>query len=317
METKEGKPDLRPSDIKKAVLVYNRNSGKQFFAGNSRRVREILELLESLLGRGSVRLREVRRFEEIAAAAGEIAAQREEWVIIAGGDGTIRALIERLASLFYFPYISIFPAGTINLIARELHLSRNPEKWFSRVAKLHTVPVYYGMANFHLFLTVAGIGFDSLVVRSVSEKEKKLLNTLAYVLEGTDIVRREVLFGNWPYRFSVRFDDETEWQEGTSVIVGKSRYYAGRYNLFKKASLALPVFYVALFKGAGRADFLRYAARMALGALEGVDDILVRTASKLEIRCNEEGFAAELDGDAVTAAPLLISMGDTPLKFIA
>ena len=58
-------------------------------------------------------------------------------------------------------------------------------------------------------MTVAGIGFDSLVVDKVTEKEKKLLNKLAYVWQGTEIMRKEFLFNNWRYRFQVRFDDET------------------------------------------------------------------------------------------------------------
>jgi len=37
----------------------------------------------------------------------------------------------------------------------------------------------------------------------------------------------------------------------------------------------------------------------------------------LEIRCNVEDFAAELDGDAITTAPLKIELEETPIKFLA
>ena len=118
-------------------------------------------------------------------------------------------------------------------------------------------------------------------------------------------MRKELLFNNWRYRFQVRFDDEEEWLEGTSVIVGKSRYYAGRYNLFFGASLSSPQLHVALFTGDKRSDFIRYAACIAMEALT------------LEIRCNEENFAAELDGDAVTTTPLVIEMEPEPIIFLA
>ena len=108
-------------------------------------------------------------------------------------------------------------------------------------------------------LGVAGIGFDSLVVDKVTEKEKKLLNKLAYVWHGTEIMRKEFLFNNWRYRFQVRFDDEEQWYDATSVIVGKSRYYAGRYNLFNGASLSSPLLHAALFTGDKRGDFIRQA----------------------------------------------------------
>ena len=303
--------------FKKVVIVYNRNSGKQLFASMMAKINEIFKRLKDQLGFKTVELREIKRFDEIPAIAKEMKAEQVDWVVIAGGDGTIRALIEQLSNNNYLPYISVFPAGTVNLVAKELLMSGDPYKWAKRVLKGVEVPVYLGRANGHVFLTVTGIGFDSLVVDNVTEKEKKLLNKLAYVLQGTEIMRKEVLFSNWRYRFQVRIDDEEEWHEASSVIVGKSRYYAGRYNLFRGASLSTPWLYTALFTGAKRADFIRYAACIAMEA-SGLDkDIVVRRAKRLEIRCNVEDFAAELDGDAVTSAPLSIELEDEPIKFLA
>ena len=303
--------------FKKVVIVYNRNSGKQLFASMMAKINEIFKRLKDQLGFKTVELREIKRFDEIPAIAKEMKAEQVDWVVIAGGDGTIRALIEQLSNNNYLPYISVFPAGTVNLVAKELLMSGDPYKWAKRVLKGVEVPVYLGRANGHVFLTVTGIGFDSLVVDNVTEKEKKLLNKLAYVLQGTEIMRKEVLFSNWRYRFQVRFDDEEEWHEASSVIVGKSRYYAGRYNLFRGASLSTPWLYTALFTGAKRADFIRYAACIAMEALGLDKDIVVRRAKRLEIRCNVEDFAAELDGDAVTSAPLSIELEDKPIKFLA
>lgn len=303
--------------FKKVVIVYNRNSGKQLFASMMAKINEIFKRLKDQLGFKTVELREIKRFDEIPAIAKEMKAEQVDWVVIAGGDGTIRALIEQLSNNNYLPYISVFPAGTVNLVAKELLMSGDPYKWAKRVLKGVEVPVYLGRANGHVFLTVTGIGFDSLVVDNVTEKEKKLLNKLAYVLQGTEIMRKEVLFSNWRYRFQVRFDDEEEWHEASSVIVGKSRYYAGRYNLFRGASLSTPWLYTALFTGAKRADFIRYAACIAMEALGLDKDIVVRRAKRLEIRCNVEDFAAELDGDAVTSAPLSIELEDEPIRFLA
>lgn len=303
--------------FKKVVLVYNRNSGKQLFASMMAKVNEVFKRLKELVGFKNVEMCEIKYFDQLPEIAQKIVDEQADWVIIAGGDGTIRALIEQLANRRYAPYISVFPAGTVNLVAKELLVSGDPGKWLKRVAKGIEVPVYLGRANGHIFLTVTGIGFDSLVVDSVSEKEKKLLNKLAYVWQGTELMRKELLFNNWRYRFEVRFDDEAEWHEASSVIVGKSRYYAGRYNLFNGASLSSPVLHVALFTGCKRGDFMRYAACIAMEALNLDRDIIIRKARKLEIRCNAENFAAELDGDAVTCAPLSIVMEDVPIKFLA
>ena len=176
--------------FKKVVIVYNRNSGKQLFASMIARINEIFKRLKDALGSKTVELREIKRFDEIPAIAEALQAEAVDWVIIAGGDGTIRAFVEQLSNRKYLPYISVFPAGTVNLVAKELLLSGDPYKWAKRVLKGVEVPVYLGRANGHVFLTVTGIGFDSLVVDNVTEKEKKLLNKLAYVLQGTEIMRK-------------------------------------------------------------------------------------------------------------------------------
>lgn len=303
--------------FKKVVLLYNRNSGKQLFASMMSKVNETFKRIKAVVGAKNAEMWDIKYFDQIPEIAQRIVDEQADWVIIAGGDGTIRAMIEQLANRKYVPYISVFPAGTVNLVAKELLVKSDPEKWCKRMFKGIKSPVYLGRANDNVFLTVAGVGFDSLVVDNVSEKEKKLLNKLAYVWQGTEIMRKELLFNNWRYRFQVRFDDEEEWLEGTSVIVGKSRYYAGRYNLFFGASLGSPQLHVALFTGDKRSDFIRYAACIAMEALTLDNDIIIRKARRLEIRCNEENFAAELDGDAVTTTPLVIEMEPEPIIFLA
>lgn len=303
--------------FKKIFLVYNRNSGKQLFASMMARVNEVYKRLRNAYGSDKVELIQIRFFSEVSEVTARIIREKADWVIIAGGDGTIRAMVEQLADSSHMPYISIFPAGTVNLVAKELLVSNDPGKWFKRMSKGIEVPVYLGRANGHVFLTVAGIGFDSLVVDTVSETEKKLLSKFAYVLQGTEIVRKELLFSNWRYKFQVRFDDDETWYDASSVIVGKSRYYAGRYNLFREASISSPLLHTAIFTGSSRGDFIRYAAYIAMEALQIDSSIIIKRARKMEIRCNEEHFAAELDGDVVTEAPLSIYIEDEPIKFLA
>ena len=304
-------------NINNVLHVYNRNSGKQLFASMFARVNEVFKRLKNIFGSKRLEICDVQSFLELDNITERIIAEQVEWVIIAGGDGTIRALIEKLANKNCFPYISVFPAGTVNLVAKELLMNNEPEKWVKRIIKGIVTPVYLARTNGHVFLTVTGIGFDSLVVNNVTEESKKLLNKMAYAVQGVELVRKELAFNDWNYKFNVRFDDEQEWYEASSVIVGKSRYYAGRYSLFQGASLSKNELHIALFTGKTRNDFMRYAACIAMEALQLENSIVLQTAKKLEIRCNEENFAAELDGDAITSAPLIVEMDDVPIKFLA
>lgn len=305
------------STFQKIVIVYNRNSGKQLFASMLARVNEVNKRLKQIVEPRNVEVVEIKSFKELETLTTRICIEKYDWVIVAGGDGTLRAIIDYFVKHKHIPYISVFPAGTVNLVAKELLMSNDPLKWVKRISKGIITPVQLGKANGHVFLTVAGVGFDSLVVDNVSELDKKLFSKLAYVWQGTEMIRKEFLYSNWRYKFKVRIDDETEWYDASSVIVGKSRYYAGRYSLFHGASLSEPQLYVALFTGDTRADFMRYAAVIAMEALSLDNTINIKTAKKLEIRCNVEDFAAELDGDAITTAPLQIELHSVPIKFLA
>ena len=215
--------------FQKVMIVYNRNSGKQLFASMLARVNEVKKRLKQVIDPKSLEFVEIKSFEQVEGLAARICQEKYDWIIVAGGDGTLRAIIDVFAKHEHMPYVSVFPAGTVNLVAKELLMSNDPAKWVKRVSKGIVSPVQLGKANGHIFLTVAGIGFDSLVVDNVSELEKKLLSKLAYVWQGTEMMRKEFVYSNWRYKFQVRLDDEEEWYEASSVIVGKSRYYAGRY----------------------------------------------------------------------------------------
>ncbi len=307
---------VSPRQFHKVFFLYNRNSGKQLFASMLSRINETLERIREELPAAQVDFVSVREFSELPPIADRIQKGNYDWVIIAGGDGTIRALIDLLVQRKHVPLIGVFPAGTVNLIAKELSLTNDPYRWVHRAMKGVSQPVYLGRANGSIFLTVAGVGFDSLVVDNVSLLQKKLLSKFAYILKGGETMRKELFISHWRYKFKVRLDDDPHWYTGTSLIVGKSRYYAGRYNLFVGAGLQDPYLHVAIFTGHKRADFLRYATVIAMEALSSDKSILVKKAKRVEISCNEEEFPVELDGDAVTATPLLLEIMEEPFYFL-
>lgn len=303
--------------FKKVMLVFNPNSGRQLFNDSASRVNEVRNLLRGILGSAILTEVAIRSFEEVRSIAKRICDEDFDWVIVAGGDGTLRAITEVFVENDKFPYMSIYPMGTVNLVAKELMMSPEPEKWVKRISKGIAIPVWLGQANNRLFMTCAGIGIDSLVIDSVSETEKKYLSKFAYVLQGTELVKRELLWKDWQYKFEVMIDDDGIWRDAASVIVAKSRYYAGKFSLVNGASLSSPKLHVCLFRGVNKLDLLRYFALLATDTLAADKSVEIIEAKKVEIKCNIEKFAAELDGDCLVSSPLSISLLPSPIKFIS
>ena len=80
----------------KVLIVYNQNSGKQFFANMFARINEVYKRLKDIYGSKRIDIYDVKSFSDLDNIAEHICKEQIEWVIIAGGDGTIRALIEKL-----------------------------------------------------------------------------------------------------------------------------------------------------------------------------------------------------------------------------
>ena len=90
--------------FKKVFILFNRYSGKQLFATNAARINQIFKLLKEKLN-AQVEMLDVRYFEQMPELARQVAEEQCDWVIIAGGDGTIRAFVEDLLRLDFHPYI--------------------------------------------------------------------------------------------------------------------------------------------------------------------------------------------------------------------
>ena len=309
---------INVQEFKSIMIVYNSKAGcHQFFGDMQQRISEVSLTLRQLLGAKIVKEVSLSTFVQIQAVGKRICEERVDWVVVAGGDGTLRALVEVFVENNYWPYVSIFPAGTVNLVAKELLQTSDPEKWLKRTLKGIVTPIWLGKANDRIFLTVAGIGVDSLVVHGVTDKEKKYLSKFAYVRQGSELVRKELFMRNWQYKFQVMINGDCVWRDASSVIVAKSRYYAGRFSLVDHGSLSAPTLHVCMFTGSKRADFLRYAALLATDLLSLDKTVEIIPATSVVIRSNVDAFVAELDGDSLVSSPLDISLIDRPLNFIS
>ena len=305
-------------EFSKVIIIHNAKAGAQsLFNDMPQRIIDVTNKLRKALGKSVVEEITINRFPEIKKLGKRICEEKVGWVIVAGGDGTLRALVEEFVKADYYPYVSIFPAGTVNLVAKELNQAADADRWIKRVLKGFVTPVWLGQANKRVFLTVAGIGVDSLVVDRVTEKDKKLLSKLAYVKQSGKLVGKELLLHKWQYKFKVMIDKDGKWRNATSVIVAKSRYYAGRFSLVDGGSLSKPTLHVCLFTGGKAIDFLRYTALIAADLLSLDKSVEIIPAQQVQIKCNVDSFAVELDGDSVVKSPLEISLLPNPIYFVS
>jgi len=123
-----------------------------------------------------------------AAATNAIAAGAS-MVITAGGDGTVRAVAEALRESGVS--MAIVPSGTGNLLARNLQLPLGNIDASTAIAfggadraidlGVASLTTDTGQAQEHVFLVLAGLGFDAQMIAHTRSDLKKQVGWLAYV----------------------------------------------------------------------------------------------------------------------------------------
>ncbi|HWU04674.1 MAG TPA: diacylglycerol kinase family protein, partial [Novosphingobium sp.] len=116
-------------------------------------------------------------------------AERTDVVCIVGGDGTARTIVEHNRKLAGRAQICIYPAGTVNLIARERRSPPDPAAFVAHLApartnspnRHHTGRITLADGQSRAFLCCASVGPDAEVVARVSPALKRRLGRWAYV----------------------------------------------------------------------------------------------------------------------------------------
>jgi diacylglycerol kinase (ATP) len=230
-------------------------------------------------------------------------------VCIAGGDGTLRHAAIALARSEHRAAASAYPAGTINLLAREVGNPADPEKFAARMLGNGEIRKHFAASlNETLFLVCASAGPDVAAMQRLSPGLKRRIGRLAYVTALIGVLRR------WP-RPRIRLTANGESMECEAVYVAKGRFYAGPWSFAPAARLDQPWLHVVALERAGRRQFLRFALDLALGR----DPALRRGVRSFKCEAlelmSDSPVAVQADGDVITRLPVRIAIDPHPILF--
>lgn len=203
-------------------------------------------------------------------AAGSALKHDPTVVIVAGGDGTVRAVAETLHSSG-MP-VAIVPVGTGNLLARNLGVMANigtsVRTGFTgttRAIDVGSVELAYEeqSSSTHVFLVMTGVGLDARMATDTNRVLKKRIGWLAYV----DPISRSVL-GNEQFLLHYRVDDGRERSIRThTVIVGNCSTLTAGIILLPDAEFDDGLLDVVLLRPKGFWQWLRVGSRLGIAGL--------------------------------------------------
>ncbi|MGM0600623.1 MAG: diacylglycerol/lipid kinase family protein [Candidatus Rifleibacteriota bacterium] len=157
--------------------------------------------------------------EHARQKAKELSANPGNIIAAYGGDGTINSVIQEMDEN---STLGIIPAGTANVIARELGIPLDINEAAKNLLTGAIQKVDTGLCNGRRFLFVAGIGFDAHVAAKVSPFLKKTTGKLAYHLS----TLKELLTYKAPI-LKLRLDNGQKEIKAEFIIVANMRRYGG------------------------------------------------------------------------------------------
>lgn len=125
-----------------------------------------------------------RSARDSQACAARLTAEGAQHLIVAGGDGTLRIVVQSLlaSGADRLPSIGILPLGTANDFATGQGIPHDPYQALCLVVNAPARPVDLGKVNGEFFLNVSNAGSVAEIARETPEVMKKLLGKQAYSL---------------------------------------------------------------------------------------------------------------------------------------
>jgi diacylglycerol kinase (ATP) len=207
--------------------------------------------------------------------------------------------------------LGIVPAGTVNVLARELGLPFEVERACVVIAGGKTLSLDLGRVNGRRFVLMMGAGVDALTVRNIDRRAKRFFRELAFV--GTGIWHG---FAAAPSPFLVRMDDRT--YRATFLVAGNSRYYARGLGVTPSADLTDGLLDLMIFTGTTRRSLAVFWLEVLGGRhLRDPHVTYIRAASADLIPVNaEDTIWMQTDGEPAGRLPARIEVDRHALEVL-
>lgn len=152
--------------MKKVLFIINPNSGVD-------RVKALHHAIEENLDPEKFTFESV--YTQYAGHGTELAREGVavgfEIIVAVGGDGSVNDVIQGLYGSG--AALGIIPKGSGNGLARSMGIPLNTEKAIRVLNQMEAISIDLGRADGHLFVSNAGVGFDTVVTQKFAQSQRR------------------------------------------------------------------------------------------------------------------------------------------------
>ncbi len=287
------------------LAIVNPVSGRRNLAG------DLAEVVEQVREAGGTFVVRVTRSPGDGAHLAAEAAPDTTAILVVGGDGTVREVIEGLLADGKHTPLVIMRNGTENLVAKELNQPTTPQGVVRTLLAGDTIPCDVGQVNGRRFLLVAGAGFDAEVVHRVAAARRGHITHWDYF---------------WPICRTLgthRFPRLWVVADGAPVFDGRGLAFVGimpRYSLglrvLKRARHDDGLLDLCILPCTSRPELVGHALNTLRRNHDRTDGVVYRKCQQIQV-AGEADTPLEIDGDPGGLLPAMFSILPSAATFLS
>lgn len=237
-------------------------------------------------------------------------ALQVEVLISVGGDGTLNEVINGLSDVRADIPIAIIPAGTANVVARELNIPGDLETQLSIAVAGPTRKLDLGLADDRIFIMAAGIGLDAEIVTRIAQKrDHKGISKLNYVAP----VFHTIFHYTYP-PMRIIVDGKMADETATFTLVGNCSLYGGHFHPFRNADPTDHLLDVCAMHIKKPGDWLQYARYGLLRSFSTCPDMAHYQGREIQV-LSLDAVKVQIDGDPAGRLPMNFSILPEAVSF--
>jgi diacylglycerol kinase family enzyme len=251
---------------------------------------------------------------ELANQAVEAAQAQDGVVVVAGGDGTICAVVQ--AALPGGVPLGVLPQGTFNFFGRCHDLPEgDPGAAMRALPAAQEQPVQVGMVNDRVFLVNASLGlYPELLQRREQDKRRFGRRRVVALFSGL-----RALLGRYPeLRLSLTRDGQTHTRRSTTLVVGNNRLQLESLGIAQADAVTRGALVGIALPPLPRWRMIATAVRGLSGHLGEVEQVDSFAFSELEVALRgRRTIKLAIDGEiARLPLPLKFRIAPRPLRLL-
>ena len=270
----------------KFTIIFNAN------AAGGKKLRLINRVISLLRSSHEVELFKTVSETDAKKVFDDLSKRDFDRLVIAGGDGSICfAINEMIEKGLEKKLIAYIPAGTANILQIETGIKKKAEEIYKVLISNHSKKISLAKINDKYFFLIAGVGFDSKIVKSINTNVKKYLGKIIFAYKG---FMHFLFLKNEKMRVEVNNEIfDADW-----ILCTNSKFYAGPYSITNDTNIFKPSMIAYIFKDLTRLKLLYYIYLILVkGDLSSAKSVIKKNLDEIKINKINDPLLAQVDGE--------------------